>query len=170
MEGNIMLNIHIRELKSSDDSKIAELIRSTLREFHLDLPGTVYYDSGLDRLSSFYDALPAQRKYFVAADENDEAHGGVGIAEFSGITHCAELQKLYLMDDVKGRGLGKQLVHIAEEFAKHAGYQFLYLETHTNLTIAIRLYEALGFREIEKPDAVVHSTMNRFYIKELTWK
>lgn len=56
---------------------------------------------------------------------------------------------------------------LAEEFARKAGYKLLYLETHTNLATAVKMYEKLGFREIEKPKAVVHSTMNRFYIKEL---
>ena len=43
----------------------------------------------------------------------------------------------------------------------------MYLETHTNLEAAIHLYEKAGFTEIEKPQSVVHTTMDRFFIKEL---
>ena len=93
--------------------------------------------------------------------------GGVGIGEFEGFDHCAELQKLYLTDAAKGKGLGKKLMKTAEEFARNAGYIQLYLETHTNLEAAIGLYEKLGFHQIDKPAAVLHSTMNRFYLKTL---
>ena len=56
---------------------------------------------------------------------------------------------------------------IAEHWAKEAGYQQLYLETHSNLKVAMKLYEKLGFREIEKPETVVHGTMDHFYLKKL---
>lgn len=41
------------------------------------------------------------------------------------------------------------------------------LETHTNLAAAIHVYERSGYREIHRPASVVHSTMNRFYLKQL---
>lgn len=93
--------------------------------------------------------------------------GGAGAAEFAGIPDCAELQKLYLIDEAKGRGYGRQLVQLVENWAREAGYRKLYLETHTNLSTAMKLYEKLGFHQIEKPAAVVHSTMDHFYIREL---
>ena len=45
--------------------------------------------------------------------------------------------------------------------------QKLYLETQTNLTTAVKMYEKLGFHQIERPDAALHGTMDRFYLKEL---
>lgn len=36
-----------------------------------------------------------------------------------------------------------------------------------NLKAAIHLYEKCGYKLIEKPKEVVHSSMNRFYLKEL---
>ena len=55
----------------------------------------------------------------------------------------------------------------AEAFARSAGYDSLYLETHSSLVAAMGLYEKLQFRQIEKPAAVLHSTMNRFYRKRI---
>ena len=46
-------------------------------------------------------------------------------------------------------------------------YQNLYLETHTNLEVARKLYERLGFAEIERPASVCHGTMDHFYLKKL---
>ena len=162
-----MKSITIRPITSQDDQAIAEIIRGNLRAYHLDIPGTAYFDPELDCLSEYYNAQPDKRRYFVAEGQSATVVGGVGIAEFSGFEDCAELQKLYLADGAKGKGFGKQLMHTAEQYAKAAGYRLLYLETHTNLETAIGLYEKLGFRRIEKPAAVLHSTINRFYLKQL---
>ena len=77
------------------------------------------------------------------------------------------LHTLVVDPTVKGKGYGKELLHLAEEWAKSAGYRKLYLETHTNLSVALKLYEKMGFHLIEKPCRTQHSTMNRFYLKEL---
>lgn len=157
----------IRPITAADDPFIAEIIRSNLKAYHLDIPGTVYFDPEVDHLSAFYQAEPNKRGYFIAENDCGQVIGGVGIAEFAGFTNCAELQKIYLVDAAKGQGMGRYLLQIAEDFAQKAGYQHLYLETHTNLETAIRLYEKNGFRRMEKPESVCHSTMNRFYWKEL---
>lgn len=162
-----MCDYIIRPILASDDLKIAKIIRDNLEQFHLDIPGTAYYDKELDALSRFYNALPEKRRYFIITDKDNTVIGGVGIGEFEGFDCCAELQKLYLTDAAKGKGLGKKLMETAEKFAKNAGYRQLYLETHTNLEAAIGLYEKLCFHQIDKPAAVLHSTMNRFYLKTL---
>ena len=162
-----MEGITIRPITAEDDQAIAEIIRGNLRAYHLDIPGTAYFDPELDCLSAYYNAQPDKKRYFVAEQEDGVVAGGVGIAPFSGFEHCAELQKLSLADEAKGKGFGKQLMRTAEQYAKAAGYHSLYLETHTNLEAAMGLYEKLGFRKIEKPAAVLHSTMNRFFLKQL---
>ena len=50
---------------------------------------------------------------------------------------------------------------------REAGYKVSYLETHDNLQAAIHIYEKKGYVEIERPKEVAHSTMNRFFRKEL---
>ena len=58
-------------------------------------------------------------------------------------------------------------MEIAENWASEAGYKQLYLETHSNLRAAMKLYEKLGFRQIERPQTVLHGTMDHFYLKKL---
>ena len=53
----------IRKLSAEYDAQLAALIRSNLKAHQLDLPGTVYFDEGLDHLSEFYDH--PRRAYFV---------------------------------------------------------------------------------------------------------
>ena len=156
-----------KKLTPSFDTAIAELVRRNLKAHQLDIPGTVYFDDNLYHLSDFFNAEPDKRKYFVLVDETDTVLGGVGLAEFEGIPDCAELQKLYLDDYVKGRGLGYDMMKKVETAARELGYKHLYLETHNNLEAAIHLYEKCGYKEIERPKTVVHSTMNRFFLKEL---
>ncbi len=157
-----------RKIEPSDDGRIAEIIRANLEKAHLNIPGTAYFDPELDHLSEYYNSDPSRRVYFVALGEQGEVTGGVGIAEFDGIEGCAELQKLYLDDSAKGKGRGKELMHLAVNWAVSSGYKKIYLETHTNLAAAMGLYEKMGFRQIEKPCSTAHNTMNRFYLKSLT--
>lgn len=164
-ENSAMLNY--RKIEAADDAEIAGIIRYNLERFHLNIPGTAYFDPELDHLSGYYNSAPDKRVYFVALNAEGQVIGGVGIAEFDGIEACAELQKLYLDDSAKGKGCGKELIQLAEVWARSAGYKSLYLETHTNLSAALKLYEKMGFHRVEQPCLTQHSTMNRFYLKEL---
>ena len=161
------LRVNYRKIEKSDNAIIAKIIRDNLEKFSLNIPGTAYFDPQLDTLSEFYNEKPEMRVYFVVLDDNDNVVGGAGAAEFEGLENTAELQKLYLSDSVKGKGYGKELLRIVENWARESGYKKLYLETHTNLSVALKLYEKAGFKQIDKPKNVAHATMNRFYLKEL---
>ena len=158
--------MHYRIIEPKDNLILANIIRDNLKANKLDIPGTVYFDENLNNLSDFYLASP-QRTYFIALDDNDNIIGGIGLAELGFMDDTAELQKLYLTDAVKGKGLSYKLIELVEETALNKGYKRIYLETHTNLKAAIHLYEKCGYKLIEKPKEVVHSSMNRFYLKEL---
>ena len=93
--------------------------------------------------------------------------GGIGLAECGILPDCCELQKLYLCDAAKGRGLGYEMVAFLEEQARRMGYRRVYLETHSVLRAAIRVYEKSGYAAIPRPASVIHGTMDRFYQKEL---
>lgn len=154
-------------ITKDDDAVIAAIIRANLERYHLDMPGTVYFDLELDHLSRYYDSGSEARTYFILTEESGRVIGGAGMEKFSGFDRCAELQKLYVAEGWKGRGYGKLLMKTIEEYAKAAGFRRLYLETHSNLEVAMRMYEKYGFHLIGRPESVVHSTMDRFYMKEL---
>ena len=48
-------NMQLRQLTGEYDAGVADLIRTNLKAHHLDIPGTVYFDDGLDHISDFYD-------------------------------------------------------------------------------------------------------------------
>ena len=157
--------LEYQPLTSQYDADVADLIRVSLKANHLDIPGTVYFDEGLDHLSEYYS--DPHRAYYVLL-ERDSVIGCIGLAEFQYFgDDCCELQKLYVSSTYQGRGLGYKLVRFIESKAREMGYRKIYLETHTNLQTAIQLYEVCGYQQIQRPESVVHSTMNRFYLKEL---
>ena len=166
MEKTVDSAYRIRPILPEDDARLAEIIRQNLEKKHLNIPGTAYFDPELAHLSRFYAALPEKRAYFVA-ECGGAVLGGAGYAECSAFEDCAELQKLYLSDSAKGKGLGRRLMETVETSARQAGYRRLYLETHSILDAAIRLYERRGYRSIDHPPSVQHGTMDRFYLREL---
>lgn len=157
----------LRRINENDNKIIAGIIRTNLKAVGLDIPGTAYYDESLDNLSEYYLEDPQKRFYYIATDDEGKVIGGVGIADIRLFDDCAELQKLYLSDESKGKGLSPIMMKAIEDKALELGYKRIYLETHTTLEAAICLYEKLGYKCIEKPAGIVHSAMNRFYLKEL---
>lgn len=154
-----------RLIKKADDEALAAIIRSNLKDHKLDIPGTVYFDDGLDHLSEFY--VTEDKKYYILEDEKGKVLGGIGFAKFQPMENTAELQKLYLTDSAKGAGLGYAMIAYVEERMLESGYRKSYLETHDNLQTAIHIYQKSGYKEIERPKEVVHSAMNRFFLKEI---
>ena len=159
--------MNTRLITPDDNQVLATIIRDNLKAHKLDVPGTVYFDSNLDHLSDFYLANPSKQTYFVALDDDENVIGGIGLAPADYFADCAELQKLYLCASAQGSGLSYELIALIEKKAIQLGYKRLYLETHTNLAAAIHIYEKCGYKLIERPESVVHSGMNRFYLKEL---
>ena len=152
------------EIKDYHNADMASIIRKNLEGAGLNIPGTAYYDKSLDNLSSYYSE--SNRKYFVLLKDK-EVVGGVGFAPFEFFDNCAEMQKLYLADSVKGQGLGYKMIEKVEQEMKRAGFSKAYLETHHSLEAAVHLYRKCGYMEIERPVGVVHSTMDLFFLKEL---
>ena len=154
-----------REMTAADNAAVAALIRDNLKAHGLDIPGTVYYDDGLDHLSDYY--CDDDHKYFVLTNKDGTVLGGVGFARFDPMPDTAELQKLYLDNSVKGKGLGYELMVLVEGKMRDAGFTTSYLETHDNLEAAIHLYRKCNYTEIPRPDFVKHSAMTRFFTKTL---
>jgi len=158
-------DLRFREIESKDNAVIADLIRRTLKSYSLDIPGTAYFDEGLDRFNELYGRDEA--RYYVLEDDAGRVIGGIGFSSFPMIEGAAELQKLYLDETAAGGGIGYGMITFVEDRMREAGFKRSYLETHDNLSAAIHIYEKSGYMEMARPDFVGHSAMTRFYIKEL---
>lgn len=141
--------IVIREIEQKDDPKIAKAIRSVLIEMGVPKVGTAYEDLSLDCMTETYNKPEA--KYFVLAS-GSEILGGAGIAPLENYSgNVCELQKMYFMPSIRGKGFGLKMMTRCLDFAKSAGYQHCYLETMPYMDDARKLYKKVGFEFIDKP-------------------
>ena len=139
-------NITLRKIEPGDNKEIAGLIRSVFREFGIDRPGTVYFDPTTDDL---YSLFAENGSVYWIAEYGDRMAGGCGVFPTQGLPEgCAELVKLYLLPEYRGKGLGRLLMEKTFESARELGYKQLYLESMPELGKAIGLYEKAGFRFI----------------------
>jgi putative acetyltransferase len=140
-------DLRIRTIEEKDNTALATLIRSTLKEFGANHPGTVYYDESTDHLS---DVFKTSGSVYYVALLNNEVVGGGGIYPTEGLpTDTCELVKMYLYPHVRGLGLGTLLIKKCIEFASENGYQNIYLETMPELKLALKAYEKLGFEYLD---------------------
>ena len=141
--------INIRTIQPSDNGQLAIIIRNTLAEFGANRPGTVYFDSSTDTLSELF--LVPNSVYFVAESEG-RILGGGGIFPTEGLPEVTcELVKMYLLPEARGIGLGRTLIEHCLQTAREIGYKEIYLETLTELHLALKIYEKFGFEYLPAP-------------------
>jgi len=161
-----MHNLLIRTIQPGDDTTLAKIIRETLTEFKANKPGTVYYDETTDHLS---DTFKTNRSIYFVAEMDGEIIGGGGIYPTANLPEgTCELVKLYISLKGRGKGLGKLLMEKCITAARELGYKKIYLETMPELTIAIPMYEKLGFTYLPAAQGSSgHTGCDVWMIKEL---
>ena len=143
------MNITIRPIQPSDNAALAVIIRSALKEFGANHPGTVYYDATTDALYELF--REPHSGYFVALID-DKIVGGGGIFPTEGLPEgTCELVKMYLSPEARGTGLGRNLIETSLAFAKETGYKNVYLETMPELKQALKVYARFGFDYLSAP-------------------
>ena len=79
---------------------------------------------------------------------------------------AAEMKRLYVRENWRGRGLGRELVERIIAHARSQGYTTLRLDTVPGLEAAIALYKDLGFKEIgdysEGSSLYLHAELRSF--------
>lgn len=144
-----MDNIIIRPIEQKDNTAVAEIVRRVLTEFKANKSGTAYYDAELYSLSEVF-RQPGSAYWVVELDGVIQGCGGIYPTKGLPSGYC-ELVKLYFDEAIRGKGIGKKLINKCAEAAIKMGYTHLYLETMPELTIAVPLYERLGFEYIHAP-------------------
>ncbi|WOE30505.1 MULTISPECIES: bifunctional helix-turn-helix transcriptional regulator/GNAT family N-acetyltransferase [unclassified Acinetobacter] len=141
--------IQIRPIQAQDNLAIAEVIRQSFRDHQIDhLEGVSLNDPGLECLSEIY-AIP--RAGYWVIEVQGQVKGGVGLAPLQGASSAyVELQKLYIDRDITGLGIGRRLIQFALDQASAWGYHYCYLETLHELSAALGLYQAYGFKLLDQ--------------------
>lgn len=136
-----------RKIQKEDNIELATVIRDVLTEHGVDKPGTVFTDPTTDALFELFQHPNSE--YWVVLD-GDRILGGIGMFPTKGLPQgCVELVKLYILKEVRGKGVGRKLMQICINESKSLGFSSVYLETMPELSNAIGLYQEMGFVKLE---------------------
>lgn len=142
-------NIVIREIKKEDNAKIEQIIKACFHEFDIPLTGTAYADIETTRM---YESYQKDNEIYFVVDVDGEVLGGAGIKHLADFDQdFCELQKMYYSQNVRGKGIGKQMLQKCLKVAKELGYSKCYLESASQLKAAIHIYESFGFKHLKGP-------------------
>ncbi len=140
--------INYRLIEPKDNEALSRVIKTSLEKLDLALDGTVYTDEATDFM---FDGYQKEGSVYFIAEEDGKLLGGSGIAAIPNQedNNC-ELQRMFLNEDARGKGIGQALMKKCIDFAKDFGYELVYLETFGDMHSARKLYERSGFKYVEE--------------------
>ncbi|MFM2483160.1 GNAT family N-acetyltransferase [Celerinatantimonas sp. YJH-8] len=154
----------IESIQPHHDAQMADIVRTVLASFGATGPGYACADPQVDYLSQFYQG--DDRHYWVVVEQG-KVLGGGGIGPLPGYESTCELQKMYMLPEGRGRGLGQALMDKCLEFAR-SRYQYCYLETLTQMDAAQKMYRRNQFKLLDKPlGATGHNRCDVWFLKDL---
>lgn len=123
------------------------IVRALMREYQQQLGVDLSFqgfEAELDALPGSY--APPGGRLLLALHER----APVGCVALQRITHSrAEMKRLYVPPSARGLGVGRKLVAEILAEAQAIGYSEIVLDTLPSMIEAQRLYQQLGFRDIE---------------------
>ena len=138
----------IREIEARDNEQVKNIVQSVILVMGAPKIGTAYEDMALEDMYTTYQKDKAT--YFVV-EYKGKVLGGAGIAQLDDYQgNICELQKMYFLSQIRGKGLGTRLIEKCMRRAKKFGYDQCYLETMPYMTSARKLYTKNGFKQIDK--------------------
>lgn len=144
-----MTTYKIRKIQPEDNEQVKKVVQSVLVEMGVPKVGTAYEDASLNDMTREYDA---PRKAYFVVDADGEIIGGAGIAPLANFEgSVCELQKMYFLPEVRGKGVGAEMMKKCLDFAKEQGFEKCYIETMPYMEQARKLYARSGFESLEKP-------------------
>ena len=161
-----MSDFIIREIQPHDNAQIAAVIRAVFIVDQFPKTGTAFADVQLDFMFETYNQPRAV--YFVV-EHQGKIIGGCGISqlEHSNDNIC-ELQKMYFLQEARGKGIGFEMIQKCLQRAKEFGYEKCYLETLPEMLAAQKLYKKVGFEYLCEPlGGTGHTSCPVWMIKEL---
>ncbi|MFF4784787.1 GNAT family N-acetyltransferase [Streptomyces griseorubiginosus] len=118
------------------------------------------------------DFQPPNGVYLIAYDALDSpvATGGWRAQDANGegnLDGDAELKRMYVIEQMRGRGLARRVLSALEEDARAAGRLRMVLETGTKQPEAIALYTSSGYEPCAKFGYYRHHEDSRCFAKQL---
>jgi len=129
--------------------RTAELqqVQDLFTAYAASLPFSLAFQGFAAELAGLPAPYDPPRGCLLLATENGTTMGVAGLKPLA--PEIAEVKRLYVVPQARGRGLGRRLAERAIAEARRRGYSRVRLDTHRpSMASAIALYRALGFVEI----------------------
>ena len=136
----------IRPATNENINQIKSFVFSVLNEYDLE-PDPSKTDADLNDIEANY--FKRDGWFEIVEDKEGNLLGTVGIYPID--LHTCELRKMYFAPQLRGKGLGREVLERTVKQAKTLGFTRMTLETASVLREAINLYERFGFRPF-KPE------------------
>ncbi|MGJ8666391.1 MAG: GNAT family N-acetyltransferase [Patiriisocius sp.] len=144
-----MADAIIRPIQKKDNPHIAKVIRKVLVDLGVPKVGTAYSDAALDCM---FETYKKERAAYFVVEEAGKIIGGAGVAQLDNYDgNVCELQKMYYLEEARGRGIGTKMMRLCLQTAKDLGFEKCYLETMTYMEAAQKLYKRSGFEYLDGP-------------------
>ena len=161
-----MKSFIIREIQKKDNPAIAAIVRDVLMEMGAPKVGTAYADPYLD---SLFEVYTVPKSIYFVIEKDGKIIGGAGVMQLDNSDeNICELQKMYLLPEGRGLGLGKSLIDNCIEKATEFGFESCYIETMTYMEDAQKLYRKVGFYNLDNQIGNTgHSSCQVWMLKKL---
>ncbi len=158
--------MNIRPIEKKDNMQIANVIRAVFISDNYPKTGTAYADVQLDFMFETYNKPKA---CYLILENNGLIVGGAGINQLDNSNeNICELQKMYFLEEARGKGFGYKIIMKCLEKASQLGYDKCYLETLPEMLLAQNLYSKVGFEYLKAPlGGTGHTSCPVYMIKKL---
>ncbi|NVJ71314.1 MAG: GNAT family N-acetyltransferase [Alphaproteobacteria bacterium] len=130
----------MRPVKDSDCDGLIELIGGCFSEYE----GVFLEPDGLDKdLQAYATYMREQGGEGFVVEKGDKLVASVAYAPIEGTRF--ELKRLYLSQELRGSGMGLELLHHVEDLARNRDATEMELWSDTRFTRAHRFYEREGY-------------------------
>jgi GNAT superfamily N-acetyltransferase len=146
----------IRHARADDGRPVRRFVFDILNEYHVAADPD---DSDRDVMEF---GAPADGVVQLVAEVAGEPIGSAILTPYK--DGEIKLSKLFLKPEFRGRGLGREMLHRAEDEARERGYRRISLGTRALYREAVRLYERAGWQR--GPDLPPPGP-DRYYYRDL---
>jgi putative acetyltransferase len=128
-------------------------------ELHKELE--LFYGKGL--IEDFKTENDQMLIFYIAYNENEDAVACGALKHFNDTT--AEIKRMYVKPEYRGRGISKLILTRLEDGAKELNYNRLILETGLKQLEAMSLYSKFGYKPLQCYDKHINDSDSRCFEK-----
>lgn len=117
-------------------------------------------------------SIKKENNVFFIALADQQAVGFIKVKRHSLNDHIEsvsqmELQKIYLLPEYQGQGIGQQLINAVFKLAEQLAPEFIWLDTHISNEKAIHVYERNGFEKTGRHHFTIGTQTFEYHVMAL---